>query len=609
MKTARACLLLALGISAAMPGPGVAEVRTVSWNPSTAYTDGTPFAPGTTVAYDVFWSADPGLGAASLNTIASSVSGTSTTFDPDSAGMPRGGVVYVTADAVLGTGEKSALATAFAWSVPSLSSLSIAGPSSVNENGSATYTATAMWSDGTTTPVTPSWSEDSAYASIGAGGVLTTSLVTANQAVTVSASYASGGVTRTASAQVTIVNVAATLSSLSIAGPSSVNENGSATYTATAAWSDGTTTPVTPSWSENSAYASISAGGVLTTSLVTGNQAVTVSASYASGGVTRTASAQVTIVDVAATLSSLSIAGPSSVNENGSATYAATATWSDGTLGPVTAAWSEDSAYASISAGGVLTTSLVTGNQAVTVSASYASGGVTRTASAQVTIVDVPDLVSLSIAGPSSVNENGSAAYAATATWGDGTMTPVSPVWSEDSAYASIGAGGVLTTSLVTGNQAVTVSASYASGGVTRTASAQVTIVDVPTTTPAAPENVDVSGPVATTPSQLFRLKWDPVLTYADGAPIAAGGVTYTAYWTTDPSLAAGKLQPLASRSAATSVDFDPAAQGMKKNQRVYLTTKALLPSGEESSLAAAVSWKASNIGPVPPANGRIYKK
>src|SRR5512143_1529760 len=90
-------------------------------------------------------------------------------------------------------------------------------------------------------------------------------------------------VTRTASASVSIVDVPPTLSSLSIAGPTSVDENGSAAYAATATWSDGSTSSVTPAWSENSSYASISAGGVLTAGPVPSTQAVTVTASYASG--------------------------------------------------------------------------------------------------------------------------------------------------------------------------------------------------------------------------------------------------------------------------------------------------------------------------------------
>jgi len=67
---------------------------------------------------------------------------------------------------------------------------------------------------------------------------------------------------------------------------------------------------VTPAWSENSSFASISTRGALTASPVTTNQPVTVTASYIAGGITQTATRAVTIVNVAQALSSLSVSGP-----------------------------------------------------------------------------------------------------------------------------------------------------------------------------------------------------------------------------------------------------------------------------------------------------------
>lgn len=81
-------------------------------------------------------------------------------------------------------------------SVVSLIDLTISGPASINENSSANYTATASWSDGSTTSVSPTWSENSAVATINSAGVFTTSLVSTNQSVIITASYTSGGVTR-----------------------------------------------------------------------------------------------------------------------------------------------------------------------------------------------------------------------------------------------------------------------------------------------------------------------------------------------------------------------------------------------------------------------------
>jgi uncharacterized protein YdbL (DUF1318 family) len=128
-------------------------------------------------------------------------------------------------------------------STPTLSSISISGSTQVDESSGAQYTATAYYSD-----------------------------------CTITASY--GGKSDTHS--VTIKNVAATLSYITISGLTQVDENSGAQYTCTAYYSDGSTANVTnsASWSENSSYASISSSGYLTTSSVSSDQSCTVTASY-----------------------------------------------------------------------------------------------------------------------------------------------------------------------------------------------------------------------------------------------------------------------------------------------------------------------------------------
>jgi hypothetical protein len=223
---------------------------------------------------------------------------------------------------------------------------------------------------------------------------------------------------------------------------------------------------------------------------------------------------------------------------------------------------------------------------------------------------NVPTLINLSISGPSSVNSSGSGTYAATATWSDGTTTSVAPSWSVDPPYASIGPGGVLATMSVTSDQLLTITASFPSGGVTKTASTPVTIVDVPTVPALAwPQNVAVTGPVAISPAKLFRLCWDPIISYADGTPVGAGNVWYMAYWSSDPGLSQETLRPLGSSTNVTSVTFDPIAEGMARNQRVYFATRATAASGVQSALSLAISWVAVNQGPAAPSDGRIIKK
>jgi acylphosphatase len=91
-------------------------------------------------------------------------------------------------------------------------------------------------------------------------------------------------------------------------------------------------------------------------------------------------------------LISLSISGSDYVSENKSAGFTATATFSDNTTKTVTgnAAWSENSMYAGINSSGVLTTLEVTEDTSMTIQAVYSIGGLTKTATKVMTILDVP---------------------------------------------------------------------------------------------------------------------------------------------------------------------------------------------------------------------------
>ena len=322
---------------------------------------------------------------------------------------------------------------------------------------------------------------------------------------------------------------------------------------------------------------------------MTSNQTATVTASYTSGGVTRTATRSVTIVNARASAAS-------SVNEVGTGTYTATATWSDGTATSVTPSWSENSTYATISTGGVLTTSAVTSNQAVTVTASYASGGVTRTATRSVTIANVTaTLTGIAVSGPTSVNEGGTGTYTAMGTWDNGTTAAISPTWSVSASYATIGVAGALTASTVTADQTVTVTASY--GG--RTGTMSVTIVDAPGTVPAEAKNIGITGPIPSGRTQVWRLTWDPVTTYANDVPLEAGRtVQYMAYWTDDPALSDASLKQLSSAVSASALDFDPTGRMMPKNQKTYLTVRAILDTGEVSRFRPLSFGSRQTMGP-----------
>ena len=126
------------------------------------------------------------------------------------------------------------------------------------------------------------------------------------------------------------------------------------------------------------------------------DQSCTITASY--GGQSDTHN--VTIKNVPPTLTSVTITGASQVNESSGAQYTLTASYSDGSTTNVTnsAAWSENSGYASISSSGYFTASAVPSDQSCTITASY--GGQSDTHN--VTIKNVPPtLTSVTITGAS----------------------------------------------------------------------------------------------------------------------------------------------------------------------------------------------------------------
>jgi hypothetical protein len=502
----------------------------------------------------------------------------------------------------------NAAAGALSVSAGSLTSSGTVGGPFTPSSASYTLTNTGGTSIAWTAAKTQTWvTLSSAGGTLAAGatatvtasiGATANSLAAGGYSDTVTITNTTNGTGNTTRSVALTVN-AAVLTSVTVSGPSSVNEGSTGTYTATGTWDNGTTTAISPTWSENSTYASISASGVLTASAVTSNQAVTVTATY--GG--RTGTMSVTIVDVPAVLSSIAVSGPSSVNEGLTGTYTATGTWDNGTTAAISPTWSVSTSYATISTGGVLTAAMVTSNQTVTVTASYLG----KTGTMSVTIVHAAAvLTSIAVSGPSTVNEGTTGTYTATGTWDNGTTAAISPTWSVSTSYATISTGGVLMAAMVTANQTVTVTASY--GGKTGTMS--VTIVNVPGTAPAAAKNIGITGPISSGSTVVWRLTWDPVTTYANGASFESGrSVRYAVYWSDDPALSAGSLRQLASSVSATTVDFDPVARLMPVNRPAYLTVQSILDNGEPSSLAAGLEWVVANTGPAPPAAGIIKKK
>jgi hypothetical protein len=185
-------------VAPALTGLSIGGPASVSGGGSGQFTATATLSDGTTKSATPAWSVSPSTYAS----IAATGLLTAKT-------VPSTQTVTVTASYTqAGVTRTASQAVTIANVAPTLSILSIAGPSSVAAGSTGSYVATAVLSDNTTLAVTPVWTvSPSTYASIGVSGVLATTIVPSVQSVTVSASYTLAGVTRTASRAVTIAYV------------------------------------------------------------------------------------------------------------------------------------------------------------------------------------------------------------------------------------------------------------------------------------------------------------------------------------------------------------------------------------------------------------------
>lgn len=118
MKSKGMAVIGILLIASALANSALAETRTLSWDPVTTYTDGTPIESGKTVKYTVCWSNDPWLAADTLRTLVSSTTTNFATFDPASQKMSDYNTIYFSVKSVLSTGEESAFSDVLPWDPP-----------------------------------------------------------------------------------------------------------------------------------------------------------------------------------------------------------------------------------------------------------------------------------------------------------------------------------------------------------------------------------------------------------------------------------------------------------------------------------------------------------
>jgi len=183
-----------------------------------------------------------------------------------------------------------------------VTNLYISAPSQTCEENSPAFTATATadLSDGTTGQVVlPTWSENSSYASVDNSGNVTTYSVSSDQSFVLTATYSYGGETVSESQSVAIINKYA--SSLRIDGDSEIDEGDSEDYDAYVTYGpsscDCGEVEVTPTWSENSSYATVNSSGTVTVGAVSSDTTFTLTASYSYGSATVSDTQSITIND------------------------------------------------------------------------------------------------------------------------------------------------------------------------------------------------------------------------------------------------------------------------------------------------------------------------
>jgi len=407
-----------------------------------------------------------------------------------------------------------------------LSSLRVSPASASLQAGQTQqFTATAQYSDGSTANVssTATWTVSSgSIASVSNAG-MATAKATGSATVTASLNGING------SAALAVQSGTKTVTSVSVTpATATIAVGATQQFTATASYSDGTTSNVTSSgatWSTSApAIATISASGLATD--VAAGQA-TMTATY------QGKSASAILNATAATVTSVSVS-PTSVNLQVGATqqFTATATYSDGTTGNVTSSgttWSSSAPSIATINGSGLATAVAAGQATLTATYQGKSGSAALTSTA----VPVTSLV----VTPTSVNlvVGGTEQFTATATYANGTTGNVttSATWSSgntsvvtvnSSGFAiAVGAGPAtsVTASFAGFDSSATVNVSQSLGS-----GANIPMFHVDQNRSGTNPNETILTPANVTPQSFGKLFSQLVDGYVYGQPLLVSNLT-----------------------------------------------------------------------------------
>jgi uncharacterized protein YjdB len=409
-----------------------------------------------------------------------------------------------TITATIGSTSGSATATVTAALLTSI--VVTPATASIATGQTQAFTASGIFSDGSTTDITNSvtWSSNAtSFATIDQTG-LATGVSAGAATITASSGTATPG---TAALTVT----AAVLTEIDISPDGQyIPVGGQYPLTLTGTYSDNTTQTLTAgTWSSSdSTLASVDPNtGIVTGVANSNNNPVTITASY--GGMTDTATVYITsAVPVSLQLTPASASIASGTTQQ----YAVNVIYSDGSVQPVTAglSWlSSSPSVAGIDSNG-LATGLASGQ--ATITASYES--MTGTASLTVTQATLTNIVVTPVS--TVVGINGNVQFTATGVFTDNSTQDLTSqvLWSSSNAsYALISAGGVAS-GISNGVTTITATSGSVSGSATLTVTTAV-LVSIAITP---------SNPIAPPRS---KIQLTAIGTFSDGSQVVLSGVSW----------------------------------------------------------------------------------
>ena len=432
-------------------------------------------------------------------------SGSTSYATVSSAGLVTGvsaGSANITA--TLDTKTGSATATVSAALLTSI--VVTPGMASIATGQTQSFTASGIFSDGSTTDITNSvtWSSTATnFATVDPTG-LATGVSAGASTITASSGSATAG-----TAVLTVTPAVLTEIDISPDGQY-IPVGGQYPLMLVGTYSDNTTQTITNgTWSSSDAtLASVDPiTGMVTGVANSNNNPVTITASY--GGMTNTTTVYVT----SAVPESLQLTpATASIASGTTQQYAVNVVYSDGSIQPVTAglSWLSSSAsVAAISADG-LATGLATGQATITVS--YSS--MTATAALTVTPATLTDIVVTPVT--TVVGINGNVQFTATGVFSDNTTQDLTAqaTWnSSNASYALISAGG-LASGLSSGSTTITASYDGVSGTATLTVSnAHLVSIIINPSNPVVPPH--------------SKVQLTAIGTFSDGSQIVLSGVSW----------------------------------------------------------------------------------